>query len=322
MTKKILVIGCGNIGSRHLQSLMMLPFETKIEIVEPNENAQLLAKEGLKEIKHSKSYDSISWYESLDQIQNKSDLTVIATQSPGRSNLINQLLDLGHRRFLIEKIVCQSVDEYDLLLSTMKKYNAKGWVNTNRRYFYSYKKIKELFKNNKLSITVTGAYPRLGTSAIHYIDLLCWLSEDYEIKLDGEFLADELFPNKRGSNFKEFAGTITGSLKNNSTLTITFLPKSNVPSIITLVSNNNHIIIDETNEKITNQTNSIKDHLEFKFQHTSEITKLVAQDILYQDDCLLPTLEDLYIPHCELFKIFNNHIKKLTNEDIRLCPIT
>lgn len=299
----------------------MLPFEIKVDIVEPDKNAQLLTKERLKEIQHDK-FNNISWYESLTEIQHKSDLIIIATPSNGRANLINQLLDLGHRRFLIEKIVCQSVDEYDLLLSAMKKYDAKGWVNTNRRYFYSYKKIKELFKNNKLSMTVTGAYPRLGTSAIHYIDLFCWLSEDYEIKLDGNSLANELFPNKRGSNFKEFAGTIAGSLKNNAALTISFLSESNVPSIITLASNNNHIIIDETNEKITNQTNSIKDNLEFKFQHTSEITKLVAQDILYQDDCLLPTLEDLYIPHCELFKIFNNHIKKLTNEDIRLCPIT
>lgn len=300
----------------------MLPFETKIEIVEPNENAKLLAKQRLKEIMHNKCYNEILWHESLEQIQNKSDLTIVATQSPGRSNLIHQLLDLGHRRFLIEKIVCQSVNEYDLLLSAMKKYNSKCWVNTNRRYFDSYKKIKKLFKNNKLSLTVTGTNPRLGTIAIHYIDLFCWLSGDYKIKLDGTFLVNELFPNKRGNNFKEFAGTITGSLKNNSILNITFLSDSMDSSIVTIVNNNYRITIDETNEKIIEQTNQFNDHLEFKFQHTSELTKLIAQDILNMDRCMLPSLEDSYHPHCELFRIFNNHIKKLTNNDVQTCPIT
>ncbi len=318
-----MLIGCGNIGSRHLQSLIMLPFKIKIQIVEPNNNAQLLAKERLEELQCDLSHCDIIWYESITQIQNTSDLIIIATPSPGRSKLINQLLNLGHRRFLIEKIVCQSVSEYDVLLSTMKKFNAKGWVNTNRRYFNSYRKIKEFFKNNKLNLTVTGANPRLGTTAIHYIDLFCWIAEDYDIKLNGAFLLNELFSNKRGIHLKEFAGTILGSLNNNSTLNITFHTNSTVPSVLTLVdSDNNNIIIDETNEKITCSMNQLRDHLEFKFQHTSDLTKIIVQDILNQDGCMLPTLDDLYRPHCELFKIFNNHIKNMTGEDVILCPIT
>lgn len=322
MTKVITLVGCGNIGSRHLQSLALLPFETKIQVVEPDNNAQLLAKERLKEVLDSKPCVNISWHKSLSNIQNKSDLTIVATSSVGRANLITQLLELGHCRFFIEKVVCQSTNEYDHLLSSMKKFNAKCWVNTNRRYFDSYVKIHKLFKNNKINLVVTGANPRLGTSSIHYIDLFCWLSEDYEILLDGKSLTNELFVNKRGSNLKEFSGTILGSLKNHSNLTITFVNNSNSPSIVTITSNSKKIVIDETNEKIIHSTKNTTNNLDFKFSHTSEITKIVVKDIFDTDNCMLPTLEELYTPHCELFRIFNNHVKKLTNKEIRLCPIT
>ena len=50
MRKKILLVGCGNIGSRHLQALAKLPFEVNVEIIEPNKISQQLAIKRLNEI--------------------------------------------------------------------------------------------------------------------------------------------------------------------------------------------------------------------------------------------------------------------------------
>ena len=80
--------------------------------------------------------------------------------------------------------------------------------------------------------------------------------------------------------------------------------------------------MDESNEKIISQTTSSQNISNFKFGHTSELTKIIVEDIINNDDCELPTLDDSYHIHSELFRIFNNHIKKLTNKDIKLCPIT
>ena len=54
MFKKILIIGCGNIGSRHLQAILKLKNKVIIEIIEPDLNSQSLAKMRLKEIKYNK----------------------------------------------------------------------------------------------------------------------------------------------------------------------------------------------------------------------------------------------------------------------------
>ena len=44
MTKKITLIGCGNVGSRHLQALAKTSFELEVNVVEPDENAKEIAE--------------------------------------------------------------------------------------------------------------------------------------------------------------------------------------------------------------------------------------------------------------------------------------
>ena len=89
-----------------------------------------LAKLRLNEIKFNKKNHQIFWYNSTDKIKKIGDLVIIATLSQGRANLIINLLKMGHKKFLIEKPVCQSKQEFDTLLKNMKFFKATGWVNT------------------------------------------------------------------------------------------------------------------------------------------------------------------------------------------------
>jgi len=95
-----------------------------------------------------------------------------------------------------------------------------------------------------------------------------------------------------------------------------------MPLTVEIVNINNHVIIDETNGNIFKIRNlkNIENH--FKYLHVSELTKNIVDDILKNDYCFLPTTKDLFIAHCELFRIFNSHIKKLRNKEPTLCPIT
>ena len=55
MIKSILLVGCGNIGSRHLQALVQLQTPVEIHIVEKSNNSQKLAKLRLDEISYDKT---------------------------------------------------------------------------------------------------------------------------------------------------------------------------------------------------------------------------------------------------------------------------
>ena len=54
ISKKIILVGCGNIGSRHLQAVVKLKNNISIEIVEPNIKSQRRAKSRLEEINYNK----------------------------------------------------------------------------------------------------------------------------------------------------------------------------------------------------------------------------------------------------------------------------
>jgi len=322
--KSICLIGCGNVGSRHLQALVKIPFPLDVKIVEPLSESQELAKQRLSEVPFDEVLHKISWNKNIEDLNEKPDLTIISTTAVGRVDLLCKLLEMGHSRFLIEKVVCQSDNEYERLIKKIKDFNAKGWVNTNRRYFEIYKKLKDYFNDSKIiHVSVTSSnVSALATNSIHYMDFFSYFTNDYNIKLNGEFLLNKLFPNKRGKDFVEFAGTIIGSIKNGSTFSMTSLPATKLPLVINIIGNDKHIMIDEINEKLIDLINPENNNFSFRYEHVSDLTSKIVQDILKNDDCDLTTVEKSQILHKEIFKIFNLHIKKLTNKEQECCPIT
>jgi len=324
LNKRICLVGCGNVGSRHLQAIAKLPFGIEVDIVEPSSDAISLGQKRLDEIDYNKKTHSFAWYDKLEEIKEYYDLTIIATTAIGRADLLINLLELGHKKFLIEKMVCQSNSQYEKILSRFKEKNAIGWVNTNPRCFESYKKLKDYFRESDIiqfSVTASNV-STLATNTIHYMDLFSYFVEDYEIEMNGEYLLEKIFPNKRGNDLMEFAGTVIGRNKRKSTIVLTFLPCENIPTMVDIVGIDKHIMIDESNQKLFDFVNPENSELEFKFEHASSLTTKITEDILTNNHCDLTTLENSFILHKEIFKMFNSHIKKITNKEMEFCPIT
>ncbi len=319
MKKRILLVGCGNIGSRHLQGLVKLEDSVIINIVEPKNEAKKIAKIRIYEVQNIKKFPEIIWFKNIDDLKQKNDLVIVATNSKGRFVLISKLIEQGNKRFLIEKMVCQSKSEYIKLLSKMNKFRAKSWVNTPRRSFQSYQKLKMLLDKNNLILHVDAGNLGLGSNAIHILDLFSWFTDTYDITLYGDFLNNKILSNKRGNDFVEFSGTLIGKSKK-GLISITFNPNQNIPFTLMFISKNIKIIVDETNSKLI--LNTGKEKLDFKTDFVSNITNNIVNDILEKDSCLLPTLKNSFIAHTELFRIFNEHLKKTRNHQSKLCPIT
>jgi predicted dehydrogenase len=316
--KHILLVGCGSLGSRHLQGIVKIHSPLEISVVEPNQNSINIAKERLNEVpKHS---HTISWYNDISNISQPSDLVIVATNSSGRSELIQQLLKNNNSRFLIEKIVCQSNEEYKSLINEMNIHNAKGWVDTSRRYFSFYQSIKKYFStSNSTKITIKSGNIGLGTNAIHFLDLFLWFVNSTNIELT-ENLHNEILQNKRGANFVEFAGTIYGKTDSKSSISISCSLSEDLPTIMNIESDDKKLTIDETNQKVIECTNLPK--IPFKWEFQSDLTTIIVNSILKNDDCELPSISDSFVLHNELFRIFNNHINKIQNKQLTLCPIT
>jgi hypothetical protein len=318
---RILIIGCGVIGSRHLQSILQSKIPLIIDVVEPNKKSKLIAESIIDNQQITKFNHQIHWHVTLSEIKYQSDLTIVSTLASNRVNLIIELLKMGNSRFLIEKMVCQSKKEYDLLLTKIKLYGAKAWVNCPRRYFSSYKKIKKILQNSKnLHVNVHSGNIGLGSNAIHFLDLFSWFIDDTEITLDGNFLTNQIFVNKRGKDLVEFQGTVIANNHSNY-LSINFSPYDEMPQTIDITGKNIRIQINETLEEIS-VIHGNKNNLNFNIEFQSTLTLKMMNDILKKDISLLPSIQDSYFIHCELFRIFNLHLTKILNKKLKLCPIT
>jgi len=323
MVYRILLIGCGNVGSRHLQALVKIPAALQINIIEPNNSSKKLGLSRLKEIPYNKKTKIIIWHDCYTSKILHSDLVIVSTLSKNRANLLIKLIKNGHKRILSEKILCQSKSEYEKIIKICKNKRAKIWVNTNPRCFNSYIKLKKLLSKNKpINLTIhSNPETGLGTNIIHYLDLFSWMNDDYDIKLDGNLL-NKLLLNKRGKDFVEFSGTVIGNLKNNAVFVISFLEHYPKNVLVKLSNNLDDFCIDETNEKMLHIKNYNSKLDKFIFEHVSTLTTHLTIDILKNDCCKLPTIFESYKSHLELYRIFNNHINKTSKRNVKLCPIT
>jgi|TARA_B110000438_G_scaffold289928_1_gene325046 predicted dehydrogenase len=318
--RKIVLVGSGDIGSRHLQALCKSTEETAIEIIEQNEKAINRTKSRLDEVKFSKDKIKFKWKKTIQDCSNESDLVIVATLAEGRAKIIKELLEKNHTRFIIEKMVCQSQSEYDMILENMNKYNARGWVNTRYRYFDFYKKIKSRLKLAPIHISVTSSFAGLSTGTIHYMDLFNWLTETDDIKLNGDMILPKILSSKRSEKLVEFSGLINGKSEYGS-ISITYLPEDKIPHVVSIEGQEGYVIIDEISNKILNASENFA-HMQYQPDYISNITTKIVKDILNNNNCELPTIQDLYNSHMGLFQIFNNHLEKSGNEKRALCPIT
>lgn len=323
MFKRIVLVGAGNIGSRHLQALAKLPIELSVDIVEKEKENFKIAEKRLMETGFDKKLFQYQHYENIDSVKVPADLVIVATNSKGRSNLVISLLEKGFTRFLLEKIVTQSKQEYEDLMKKMNEKNSKAWVDTAHVYFDSYQKIKRYFDESfPLHVSVKCGNEGLGCNAIHFINLFSFLVNDYKVKLNGNSLDNEILENKRGKELVEFSGTIKGSISNGSSFTISFSQHENLPITLEILGKDKHLFIDETKGFMKLLKGERQLDFLFNYELQSDLTTKIVKDILNNDSCILPSLEEASEMHYELFRIFNSHLKMITGRDSNICPIT
>lgn len=327
MGKKIVIVGCGQLGSRHLQAVIKLKYPLKIQIVEPDEKNQEIAMDRAKEIISAGQDIQLEWYKSINNIDHNPDLTIVATPSIGRSAILMQLLDMGHQRFLIEKMICQSDEEYEDILKSLTAKKARGWVDCTRPYFPFYRKLIDIMeKEQQIFFKVSGGNHGLGSNIIHFLELFGRIRGSLEdITLFGDHLYPSLLPNKRGEHLVEFAGTIIASTPERCLASIAFHPLNNAPIIVDVMSEHYRALVNENSTKalFAAEENGWQwEESNFEVMFSSSLTTEIAHEIMENDACRLTTLEDIYPVHKNLVNLFNDHICKISGKRPLLCPIT
>lgn len=323
--KKIVLIGAGQLGSRHLQGLAKSDIEISIEVVEPFEGSRNTAKQRFEEIPTNKQIKNISFLENILQLSDNLDLVIVATNADVRYKVVQELLENKKvTNLVLEKVLFQRIEEYNKVNELLSKTNTQCWVNHPRRMFPFYKNLKnELSNSNNINFSVSGGAWGLGCNGLHFLDCFSYLSNKTEFTLNASFLEKNLYKTKR-VGFKEFNGMINGTLSN-YTFSLNCFAEKISPVQFNITSDKLNISIDEANGwyRVSKKENAWKPKIEEEkivyFQ--SELTNILVNNI-FDDNCTLPTYSEAMTLHINYLTMLIEHINSFNKTKYDFCPIT
>ena len=208
--KNILIIGIGNIGQRHLDSIIN---NEKIGKIYLYDKSKLILN---KLRKKTKNNNKIVILENiLNKKKNKFFLCIVSTNSTNRYQLINKLQKKFRiKNWLVEKVFLNSIKDISLF---KKKINLRNmYVNLPLRISSPFKILKKKIHDSVFECYLKGGNWNMASNSIHYIDLIKWISntkvKDISIrKVYNKF-------NSKRKGFKEFNGQIFINFNNKTML--------------------------------------------------------------------------------------------------------
>lgn len=325
---KILLIGCGELGSRHLQAITSLDSVKEIYVLDDRAEALALGQKRLAEIKDFNKAISFHWIQEPTPETANGDLCLVATQATGRCSLVKRVTrELGYQTFLIEKIVAQSVDEYLDLMSFVEKHKLAIWVNCKTRTYSIHKRIKKLLPPDEPFIfSRISGNDGLANNGVHTADLFAFYDGTTKLIPLAARIDPVLHPSKRGKMIFDLSGTLHAMSDKGSDFTVSFAPTFVSPDHISIVSSRGRFIIDHI-KRFFYQSLPENDWEWQRLEITDNwmvscMTKAFVTDILEKNSCELPTLAECWPAHQYILSELLGTFKKLDVAKDGLCPVT
>ena len=185
MSSTILLFGCGNIGSRHFQSIIDLNYISNFYIIEKDLNRENEIKKKFKK-KINEQKNKINFLNSINKVKlNYIDIIIVATNADVRYKVALKLIrKFSFNHMILEKVLFQKINDYIYFEKKINNLKSKIWVNCNRRTIPYFQKLKKKIKHNLLKIEIIGSNWNLASNAIHFIDLFAYLISDTNLNIN------------------------------------------------------------------------------------------------------------------------------------------
>ena len=326
MGKKIIIIGCGGIGSRHLQALCKIDMPVNIFAVDISKQSLNNAKKLVGKITNH-NIKSLEFSKEIPKNIDEIDLCIIATSSNVRLSILKKLISAySIKNLILEKVLFQSVGELDEAKSIIHKKKINCWVNHTRREDQCWKDVKKILSGYSNMKLYYGKYNwNMCSVSIHMIDLAVWLFNDEITHIDNSSLDSKIHQSKR-QGFIEMTGILNVEFKNGSTVKLESIHGTSKEKAIFEISNDRvKLIVNEFEGKgilYRKDNNWIAEPYDFYRPLQSEKTQTIAKKILENKPCNLTQLNESVEIHRSVLVSFMDHLNKNSNSKYNYCPIT
>ncbi|MBT3585648.1 MAG: hypothetical protein HN509_12150 [Halobacteriovoraceae bacterium] len=324
----IFIIGCGQLGSRHLQAVSSLVNVSEIHVFDSFPESLELGKKRILEINDLNPKIEFHWHQSFQEGPKSADLCILATQAPGRLELVRKISrHFNISNYLLEKVVTQNVADYESLIELQNEKNFQCWVNCKTRTYQVHRSIKaKLEPNSPIKFSRISGNHGLGTNGVHGVDLFQFYTNEQNIYSVGNRIDQKTYTSKRGGGLVDLTGTLFGATPRGDDFILSMAPDHTIGDYVSIHSSVGRFIIDDQygnlieNSERTNWENKI-----FPIEENiavSQLSKYFANDILQNGVCNLPTLKECFISHKFIFDSLLPHFKNLHDEKLDYCPVT
>jgi predicted dehydrogenase len=287
----IVIIGAGNLGRRHLQSLMHVNHAINVFVFDPSEDAVRLAQEAVNSL-NKESLPKVVYTTDLDVIPAEVFLSIIATSSIHRKSAVQQLLQQSKvKNLVLEKFLFTRLADFAAVETLLQEHGVQCWVNCPRRMFPYYRELSQQIEG-PVNLRVSGSNWGLACNSIHFLDLHYFLSgnSDLTYEVDNSKVIDNIFASKR-EGYTEFMGTLSLWGSDGSSVIMSCTEEGNVPLTVNLESASHKLYIHEGGGKM--MAGDRADNWDWKWEgfkapYQSQLTAEFVEQIISTGTCELP----------------------------------
>ncbi len=319
----VALIGTGNIGSRQLQAIKLTKRKIDVYVAETNIDAMNSAQDRYNEIPENLCINSITYIDDYKKLPDTLDVVIISTSASVRYEIAEWIVKNVNLKYMIlEKVVFQSIKDFEKFDQILKTKKIKIWVNCARRMFDSYKMIKNLlFDASNVEMTVDGTEWGLACNSIHMLDIYSFITHNYNYSYDIQKLEKKIYDSKR-SGFKEFYGEIDFISSKGSLKLICNQGKKTIHRIQIKTKESSIEIDEQDNIAVIRKEKQTPQKVPFNMELQSRLTNILIENLYDYGNCDLPSYEESEKLHKVLLLAFQEHIFNITKEEITVCPIT
>jgi len=311
----IAIAGAGQLGSRHLQGLAK--YEQPLSIWVYDISASSLKTARLRWEECNYDIHAINYCNDLKQLPSKLDLTIVASNADIRPSLVKNICSVSKVKYwVLEKILAQSKSGLKDIETFIGK-DSFAWVNTPMYYWPLYKKIKEYYLQGiPISAKFTG-FDGLACNAIHYIDFVVRWNKTEVSEVDITGLSSNWHESKR-SGFFEIYGKLIVKFKDGSCLFLSSHEKQVNYKVKLIIGDDIWNVYESEGYAENNKGEKIFGNILFQ----SQLTGLIAKQILEDGICNLPSLDTSVKEHELIIQALSEHWNVHMPNNINYLPIT
>lgn len=317
--QKILLLGCGELGSRYLQGLASVESKLFVTVVDPSIKSIDKAKSRWAEAGGTQTDHEILWLNSIPQDSEGFDLALVVTSAQERAELVKQIISNTKVRYwVLEKIVAQSKQELDAITCFVGQSEG-AWVNTPHRTMELFKSLKaRLNGKGPLRVKYAGGLWGLACNSIHYIDIIQWITGESIVSVLTSGLDNNWFESKRAGYF-ELTGSLVVQFSSGTFLELNSRQNAKVQIFQIELANG---IVWNIDEITGTASSSVGEQIHGKIELQSELTGPLVNDILHNGRCDLPKMTESNLIHTPFLEAMLNHWNSSRNQQDILFPIT